>query len=518
MRRFFKRLLLPTFLLSVLAAFLWIQSGAYHWQDGSVRIHESAAKRKVILLLVDSLLADSMEKLVRNNEAPALAFLLKKGIYRRDMISSFPTMSVTIDSTMLTGTYADQHHVPGLLWFHPEERRMIDYGDGLRVVRNPGLFQWFSDSFYQLNQRHLSKQTTTLHEDLAANGFTSGSINGLVYRGPRRHHFGIKGINSLDVQGPDQLALGALSRVTGDSLPDGPFRSMGMNSEYTTRSIVGLVKQKRLSDVTIAYFPDLDGELHKRGPSSLEGVKKLDRQLQEILNAFPSWEEALNRHIFILMGDNGVTATHSSEDAALIDLESILSGFRFYRMGRKQQPADDVAIAANGRMCYVYALSERVSLAALIDRLKRDERIDVIAWQDHERIYVQQGEKEMSYKSGGALRDEFGRRWDIRGDWSVMNLKRRKEDGSLISSTYPDGLRRLESTLQSHAGRFMIITARPGTEFAAGGAPNHPDGGNHGSLHASDSLFPFVIAANETIPPPPKRIVDLKRYILSLIQ
>ncbi len=520
MPRFLKPLLLSAFLLSVLAAFLWIQSGAYHWQDGAARIHEStsSAKRKVIVLLVDSLLADSLEKVVRNNEAPALAFLLNKGLYRREMISSFPTMSVTIDSTMLTGTYADQHHVPGLLWFHPEEQRMIDYGDGLRVVKDPGVTEWLTDSFYRLNQQHLSRQITTWHEDLAAKGLTSCSINSLVYRGPRHHHFGVKGVYSLDVKGPDQLALGALSHVTGDSLPDGPFRSMGMNDEYTARSIVGLVKEKRLSDVTVAYFPDMDGELHKHGPAYLEGVRKLDRRVQDILNAFPSWEEALNQHVFILMGDSGVTKTHSSEAASLIHLERILAGFQIYRLGHKQQPDDDVAIAVNGRMSYVYALSKRVSPEMLSDRLKRDKRIDLIAWRDGDWIHVQHGAKKMSYKSGGSLRDRFDQRWQLHGDWSVMNLQRRKEDGRLFSPTYPDGLRRLESALHSHAGRFLVITARPGAEFAADGSPNHPGGGNHGSINASDSLFPFVIATNGTVPSPPQRLVDLKRYILSLVK
>lgn len=517
--RAIKFVIIPALLLLLLAAFLWIQTGAYHWQEETVHPLSAPAKRKVILLLVDSLLAESLEKLILRNEAPALAYLMKNGSYRRDMISSFPTMSVTIDSTLLTGAYADKHQVPGLLWFHPGEKRMIDYGDGLRIVWKPGVLQWFADSFYRLNEEHLSKQTSTLHEELAARGVTSGSINGLIFRGSRSHHFGLKGVYSLDVQGPDLLALGALSKVGGGAMPDGLFNAMGMNNEYTSKSLVRLVKENRLPDVTLAYFPDLDKELHKHGPASLEGVRKLDRQLQTILDAFGSWDDALQRTVFILMGDSGVTATLPDEKTALIDLESLLSGYHFYRLGQQQKAEDDVAFAVNGRMCYVYALSDRASLQQLADRLRQDQRIELIAWKEPEQdwIHVRKGEKIMSYKAGGRQLDRFGQSWEIRGDPSVLQLEVRKEDGRWDSSLYPDGLRRLESVFHSHAGRFLVITAQPGSEFSADGAPNHPNGGNHGSFDANDSLFPFLIATKGALPPLPERIVDLKAYLLSLL-
>ncbi|WP_167568761.1 alkaline phosphatase family protein [Brevibacillus migulae] len=509
-------LILPILLL-FLAAYLLISTGAFHWQDSAVRTTASPAKRKVIILLVDSLIAESLEQLVRRHEVPALAFLLQKGAYRRDMISSFPTMSVTIDSTLLTGTYADQHRIPGLLWFHPDEQRTVDYGDGLRVVWKPGPFQWLSDSFYRLNQQHLSKQTPTLHEELAARGYTSASINGLLFRGPRTHHFGIKAVTSLKVQGPDLLALGGVAKITKQALPDGPFRSMGMNNDYTAQSLIALVKEKRLPDVTLAYFPDMDGELHKHGPASLEGVRKLDQQLQSILNAFGSWEEALDRHVFILTGDSGVTATHASKEAALIDMEQLLSGLSFYRLGTQKKPENDVAVAVNGRMSYVYALSERVSIQMFIDRLAPEKRIDLIAWKDQEWIHVLRDGKQLSYRTGGKELDEFNQRWELRGDRDVLKLEARKEDGKWFSTAYPDGLRRLHSALHSHPGRFLICTALPGSEFAADGAPNHPGGGNHGSLDASDSFFPFAVATNGPIPEPPRRVVDVKAYILSLL-
>ncbi|MFY0546137.1 alkaline phosphatase family protein [Brevibacillus sp. H7] len=512
------RLSLIAILLGTVFGSAWVQSGQLHWTEERIHTSGLAAKRKVILLLIDSMLSRSLEQLVMRNEAPALAFLMKNGLYRRDAISSFPTMSVTIDSTILTGTYADQHHVPGLLWFNQSEKRMVDYGDGMRIVWKPGLPQWFEDSFFHLNHLHLSKKTRTLHEELSAKGFTTGSINGLLYRGQQGHHFGIKGMYTVRLQGPDLLALGALSRVTDDYLPTSPFRSMGMNSDYTARSLISLIKENRLPDVTLAYFPDMDGDLHKYGPAFLEGLKKVEVQLQHILNAFGNWEDALRQHVFLLMGDSGVTATGTRRETALIDLEETLSGLRPYRLGEELQPTDDVAFAVNGRMCYVYSLSERAPLPAMIDRLKSDERIDLIAWQKDEWTHVRQGGRELRYRSGAERSDTFGKRWDVRGDFGVMNLKVRREDSRLVSDSHPDGLRRLQSALRSHAGRFLIATARPGAEFTADGAPNHPGGSNHGSLDASDSLVPLLIAPAGDVPSPPERLVDVKRYIMSLLE
>lgn len=68
-------------------------------------------QKPVILLNIDSLMSEPLEVATQTGHAPALQFLMEKGSYIPNMVSSFPTMSVTIDSSLLTGTYADKHHV-----------------------------------------------------------------------------------------------------------------------------------------------------------------------------------------------------------------------------------------------------------------------------------------------------------------------------------------------------------------------------------------------------------------------
>lgn len=506
-------------ILIILLAFTTLfRYSPFHWkEENKVQVQSNDAKRKVIILLIDSLLAEPMEHLLLTGELPAIAFLMQHGHYQREMISSFPTMSVTIDSTLITGAYADKHKIPGLLWFDAKEQRMVDYGDGLRVVWKPGMVQWFWNSFYQLNQVHLSKDTATIHEELSAKGFTSGSINGLLYRGNKTHHFGMKGISNVTVKGPDVLALGALARVTSDKLPTSPVQSLGMNNNYSIQSVISLIKQRQLPDLTLAYFPDMDSKLHKEGPSHLEGIKQVDKQLQQLLNSFGKWENALNEHVIILMGDSGVTATVRRDEKPLIDVEYLLSGFSCFRMGEKRRDSHDIAIAVNGRMAYVYSLSSRAPVPILVDRLNRDDRIDHIAWRENEWIHVIQGTRHMMFRRGSEFMDHYGKRWDIRGDADCLGLIIHSRERRVSFTDNPDALSRLESVFYSHEGEFLIVSAKPGMEIAADGAPNHPGGGNHGSLHATDSLLPFLIAPKETTPAPPERVVDVKNFLLSLL-
>jgi predicted AlkP superfamily pyrophosphatase or phosphodiesterase len=499
-------------------------------QSGTARLQATAGRPKVIVLMVDSLLSPSIDRLLAANKLPAFRFLIENGVYKRDMISSFPTMSVTIDSSLLTGTYADGHGIPGLLWYHAAEKRIVNYGDGTRAVFQNGPRQLLTDSLYNLNQQHLSKRVQTLHEALHQAGFTSASINGLIYRGSVPHDlvFPANLVNlvmktpKVSVMGPHLLGFGTLSKVTNQPLPEGPLQSYGFNDAYTAQSLVSLAGGRRLPDVTVAYFPDMDGRLHKNGPGDTSGVEKIDRQLQIILNAFGDWRRALEHHVFVVMGDSGVAATAADKTAAVIELDKLTAaaGYRVLPMGRQAAADDDVAIAVNGRMCYVYALSPRAPLSGLAGVLGKEPRIDLIAWKEGEWVQVRKGGSgsRLRFRHGGMYRDPYGRSWDVEGDWAVLGLTRDAVTGRIHSREYPDGLTRLHGALHSHPGDYLVVTAVPGAEFHANGSPNHPGGGNHGGLHREDSLFPIIVAGKGRLPAPPARIVDVKAYLLSLLQ
>ena len=92
-------------------------------------------------------------------------------------------MSVTVDSTLLTGVYSDKHKVPGLVWYNRKENRIVNYGSHVRELFKLGLKQSMGDVFFNLNHVHLNKQHKTIHEILHDEGMQTSSINALLYKG-----------------------------------------------------------------------------------------------------------------------------------------------------------------------------------------------------------------------------------------------------------------------------------------------------------------------------------------------
>src|SRR5690606_29577678 len=105
----------------------------------------------------------------------------------KDVVSAFPTMSVTIDSSLVTGRYANEHRVPGLIWYAADQRKLINYGTGPMETIRQGLHPVLTDALINLNSSHLNPNVSTIYEELASRGYKSGSINGIIYRGPIDH-------------------------------------------------------------------------------------------------------------------------------------------------------------------------------------------------------------------------------------------------------------------------------------------------------------------------------------------
>ncbi|MDU5948086.1 MAG: hypothetical protein E6Z15_13660 [Paenibacillus macerans] len=80
---------------------------------------------------------------------------------------------------------------------------------------------------------------------------------------------------------------------------------------------------------------------------------------------------------------------------------------------------------------------------------------------------------------------------------------------------YPDALKRLQGALNSHEGRFLVVTAKPGYELTEAGSPTHPGGGAHGGLDQAASLVPLIICGTDK-QPEHLRIIDLKSFLVEL--
>ena len=178
--------------------------------------------------------------------------------------------------------------------------KMINYGTGPMEILRQGINPVLTDALIHLNGKHLNSNSRTIYEDLARVGLKSGSINGLIYRGATEHTLTIpdwiQGPTSLQktikVKGPDFLTLGALSNpLEGtENLPDNLTDRMGLNNKYAIEALNYLIQANKPPDFMYVYLPDMDQELHKKGPSSLEGVKNWI-SAQSVLNSFGSREK-----------------------------------------------------------------------------------------------------------------------------------------------------------------------------------------------------------------------------------
>lgn len=484
--------------------------------------------KKVIFLMIDSLMSQAIDEGIKQKKLPTFQYLTEQGHYYKNMVSSFPTMSVAIDSSLITGTYPDVHLVPGLTWYSTDEKRVINYGTGPMEVLKHGADQTLKDALINLNGKHLNSKVTTIYEDLAKQGLKSGSINGLIYRGTTNHRLTIpewfKGFTSIpeenQVKGPDLLALGALANpIENDKdLPEGITGRLGLNNQYSIQAAKYLIQENKLPDFLFVYLPDLDQKIHKKGPKDLSGVEEIDKQLASLLHQFGSPKEALRKAVFIISGDSGMTSLYSSENDSVVDLPSLLKEFSVLRQGKDVTNETDVILAVNETMAYVYKLKKEGSLRDLAYALTSDPRIDVVSWKEDEWIYALQGEtnKEVKYKANGNMVDMYQQKWTVERDLEVLDLKLNIKDQKLTYGKYPDVLRRLSGALHSHQGDFLVVTAKPGYELADRSSPTHEGGGGHGSLHEQETLVPLIICGTDQ-KPQYLRIVDLKPYILKLL-
>lgn len=483
--------------------------------------------KQVILLIMDSLMDKPLQETIRKGNAPAFDFLMKNGRYSPSLVSSFPTMSVTIDSTLLTGTYPNRHRVPGLVWYDAKKQKIINYGTGVGEILKLGPIRVMNDSLMELNNTHLNPQIKTIHDQIAERGKTSASLNAFIYRGPIKHTLKLPNAvasmtplpKEMQTHGPKWLSYGVLSQISPlNSTNTYLWNSYGFNDKFTAEELKYLIRERKLPDVTVAYFLNNDRTVHREGPDTTKGIEKSDKLLQDILNTFGSWENALKETTWIVLGDSGQTFIEQGRNNAVVDLRKLLGSYRVAKLNQPVSPEDQVVLGVNERMAYIYSLAPELPLLELAGALRKDKRIDLIAWKENGGIRVMSGQndRQLFYRPGGKYRDPYDQTWTLQGDPRLLDLKVNPKGSNIEYRNFPDGLQRLYSSLHSHPGNFIVSTAKPDSEFVGESSPTHLGGGGHGSLHHQDSLVPLITAGTSS-KPKYLRIVDLKDWILQLV-
>ena len=92
---------------------------------------------------------------------------------------------------------------------------------------------------------------------------------------------------------------------------------LGLNDAFSAQNF--LLEKNKLPEFTIMYFPVNDHVVHRKGPMTTEGIEEIDKNLQEILNVYPNWNNALDNMIWIIMGDSKQSSVKKNKKEALID-------------------------------------------------------------------------------------------------------------------------------------------------------------------------------------------------------
>ena len=453
--------------------------------------------KKLVLAVIDSLKPELLDRAIDSGRAPALKALVERGVYIRDCVSSFPSVTPVASASIATGVGPDRHHIPAMNWYHRGEERYVEYGSSFAATRTFGIVRSLYDTVYNMNLAHLSRAERTVYEIVEDAGFRAAATTYLIFRGRHRH--------VADEAGPyTRIAKAAQFRHAVWGPTELFYADLFASQKTDCRSTLGMPGQRdRHSGCVAAYMvendlfdfmllslPDNDTHSHRYGPyAQASSIVEADRAIERMMHAGGGIDTFLDDHAVVVLSDHSQTPIeHRVNLAAELDHRSVLMP--------DGEPEDaDVAVCPSARSAMVYVLDpeRRDELApAIASDLCRVDGVDLVArLADGEAIVQSSRGAELRFQPGGDLVDLRGGRWSVDGDLGTLELT--VSDGRASSEAYPDALARLWSALRCPRAGDVLVSAVPGHEFIDWGGADHVGGGSHGSLHRGDSLGALVM-------------------------
>jgi len=431
--------------------------------------------KKLILIVVDGMTPATFERAVAGG-APALALLAQHGTYRR-VTSVFPSLTPVCLSSIVTGGGPDVHRIPHLVWWHRQERRIVEYGSSFAALRAAGVAQSLADTIYNMNQEHLGADAVTIYEALDDAGLVTAAVNITCYRGRTPHSATLPWVTKL-AYGPKRFFYYSLfeSDQTG-----APFavrnRAAGSTDAYAAAVGRWLVTRDGF-DFLAYYLSDFDYASHAYGPEGAADVAlaRTDDSIQALVSAAGGADAFLERYAVIVLSDHGQTPV---EHAARLELP--LSAF-----------VDDIVVTGSNRAGQVYLLPDaRVDAAGLARALDGEASVEVSLRREDDDAVARRAGEELRFRPGPEG-------WETSGDITILDD--------------PDALHRSWSALANPNAGELLVSASTGWEFADLGGRHHAGGGSHGSLMEGDSVAPLLTIGVDAAP---VRITDVMPAVLA---
>src|SRR3954466_65566 len=405
----------------------------------------------------------AFERAVESGRAPALSFLAEHGDYRQ-ATSVFPSLTPVCLTSIASGAGPGVHHIPSLVWWSRQERRIVEYGSSFAALRAAGLSQSLLDPIFNMNSRHLSPDAVTVYEALEDAGFVAAAVNITCYRGRNRYLPTLPGLNRA-AYGPRRFFFYGLFESDRTGAPFA-VRSRREGSVDAYAAAVGrwLVTRDGF-DFLAYYLSTYDFAAHASGPdgeAAERALEQCDAAIGALFEAAGGPDEFLQRYAVVLLSDHGQTPV---ERVARLE-------------ERFEDVASEVVVAASNRAAQVYLLpGARTDAANLARRLDGFPAVEV------------------------TLRRE--------GDEVVA--RRDGADAPAEKLDLPDAAWRARSALANPNAGELLVSAAEGWALADLGGRHHAGGGSHGSLVAGDSFVPVVTVGLKA---EVRRIIDVAPAVL----
>jgi Type I phosphodiesterase / nucleotide pyrophosphatase len=432
--------------------------------------------RKLVLIVVDGMTPAAFERAVEGGRAPALALLAAHGSYRR-ATSVFPSLTPVCLSSIATGSTPAVHHIPHLVWWHRDERRIVEYGSSFSALRAAGMAQSIADTIYNMNAEHLSRDAETIFETLENEGLVTAAVNITCYRGHTKHVPTLPWVTKA-AYGPTRFFYYSLfeSDRTGAPLA---VRNRAAGSIDVYAAAVGrwLVTRDGF-DMLAYYLSDFDYASHAYGPEGAEDValERTDAAIQALIDSAGGGDAFFERYAVVLLSDHGQTRVTRAAP-----LEAPLAAH-----------ADSIVVAASNRAGQIYLLPDaRVDAPAIAHALDADAAVDVTLWREGDDAVARREREELRFRPA-----DDG--WETSGDASILDQ--------------PDALHRAWQALANPNAGEVLVSAAPDWEFVDLGGRHHAGGGSHGSLVEGDSIVPVVTVG---IDAEIERITDVAPALIS---
>jgi Type I phosphodiesterase / nucleotide pyrophosphatase len=432
--------------------------------------------KKLVLIVVDGMTPAAFERAVESGRAPALALLAEQGAYRR-ATSVFPSLTPVCLSSIATGAGPDVHHIPHLVWWHRQERRIVEYGSSFAALRAAGMAQSITDTIYNMNGDHLAKDAVTVYEALEETGLVTAAVNITCYRG-RTKHLPVLPWVTKPAYGPKRFFFYSLFESDQTGAPLAVRNRAGGSIDAYAAAVGRWLVTRDGFDFLAYYLSDFDYASHAHGPEGAEDVAlvRTDAAIEALLDAAGGADEFLDRYAVILHSDHGQTTVSRAAQ-----LELPLASY-----------ADSIVVTASNRAGQVYLLPEaRVDAATLARALDAESSVETTLRLEGGEAVARRTGEELRFRPAADG-------WQTTGDVAILD--------------HPDALHRSWAALANPNAGELLISAAEDWEFVDIGGRHHSGGGSHGSLIEGDSIVPVLTVGVDA---PIERITDVTPAVLA---